>query len=447
MAHVQDPRDHRRQAAKRSSPSALPPLLQLTTYDCQELDSQGYVCPQCRKSFTPLDAAQILDPYRGCFVCDVCNTELVNNENEEEVRGSKDRMQRLVEQTRVIRDLLKKMDDVVLPRCVVLSLRWRGRKADEMSRFDVIKWLELNGPAGGTAVAEGPTVGPSGAVRIELAGDDDEAIMKAKREADAIEKRCVPSLSARCSHSRIFDRAANQLPSWIAQSTVSGEASTAHLEAQPTLPSTSSKADIKPSVSLLNPTETSSAELDLDAYYASLASAPLSPSRVALPPSRADSPLFSPLPIPSAVKEEEGSEDEFDEIGVAVQDAFGADEVPKGSGKRSRDEVDSGWEEGGDEWEGAGKKARVEEEVERAPEEDEDEEEFDEVGGEGDPNPLIAVGDKMVPFDEVGEELQAAMVRFGFLAASCARELMWFVLADARRVYRRSLRFSPSASD
>ena len=169
----------------------------------------------------------------------------------------------------------------------------------------------------------------------------------------------------------------------------------------------SSTADTKPSVSL-PASETASTEVDLDAYYASLASAPLSPSRVALPPSRAESPLFSPLPTPSAAKDEE-SEDDFDEIGVAVRDEF---EKVVTSGKRSRDEVDSGWEEGVEEEEGGGKKARVEE-IEREPEEEDEDvfDEFDEVGGEGDPNPLIAVGDKMVSFNEVGEELQAAMVR------------------------------------
>ena len=45
-----------------------------------------------------------------------CGTELIDNENAEEVKGSKDRMSRLIDQTRVIRDLLKKLDDVVLPR-------------------------------------------------------------------------------------------------------------------------------------------------------------------------------------------------------------------------------------------------------------------------------------------------------------------------------------------
>lgn len=72
----------------------------------------------CRKSFTPLDASNLIDPERNILACDVCGTEVLDNENEADVRGSKDRMRRLVEQTTVIKDLLKRMDDVVLPKYV-----------------------------------------------------------------------------------------------------------------------------------------------------------------------------------------------------------------------------------------------------------------------------------------------------------------------------------------
>lgn len=82
----------------------------------QELDSQGFVCPLCKKSFTHLDAGMLMDPFKNVLACDVCGTEVINNENEEEVKGSRDRMQRLVEQTRTIVDLLKKMEEVVLPK-------------------------------------------------------------------------------------------------------------------------------------------------------------------------------------------------------------------------------------------------------------------------------------------------------------------------------------------
>ncbi|ORY92804.1 TFIIE alpha subunit-domain-containing protein [Leucosporidium creatinivorum] len=365
-----------------------------------ELDSQGFVCPRCKKSFTHLDAGMLMDPFLNVLACDVCGTEVINNENEEEVKGSRDRMQRLVEQTRIIVDLLKKMEEVVLPK------------------FDIVKWLELNGPQGTTTIApvdaEGKPTGP--AVRIHLAGEDDEAIQKLKREADADAKR-----------------AQNQLPTWIANSTISGEPAKAADERR------EDEGEVKPSVGGEGATTAAAgggvnelgspqreASDDLDAYYASLAqegggdgadSPSVTPAAdyldaasIALPPSAAQSPLFSPLPTPPTAKDSASAadEDDFEETTPGEGER---------NGKRSRDEVDSGWEEGGHghgaEDDGGGKKARfgsVEVGAVGEEEEEEDEDDFEEVeDGDGDPNPMIAIGDKLVPFAEVGDELQAAM--------------------------------------
>lgn len=60
----------------------------------------------------------LMDPFKNVLACDVCGTEVINNENEDEVKGSRDRMQRYVEQTKTIVDLLKKMEEVVLPKLV-----------------------------------------------------------------------------------------------------------------------------------------------------------------------------------------------------------------------------------------------------------------------------------------------------------------------------------------
>lgn len=95
------------------------------------MSNQGYVCPNCKKSFTPLDASDLFDLERNTLVCDICQFEVESNENEAEVRGNKDKMQRLVEQTRFIRDSLKKMDDVILPKWVSLLLS---------TRHDFVSW-------------------------------------------------------------------------------------------------------------------------------------------------------------------------------------------------------------------------------------------------------------------------------------------------------------------
>lgn len=120
------------------------------------------------------------------------------------------------------------------------------------------------------------------------------------------------------------------------------------------------------------------------------------------------------------------------------------------SGKRSREESDSGWEDNESNRDSnnnlelnGGKRIRVgvsgdesnfgTEELDGSIEDktpaatvastvvdneevegEEYEDEFEDDEEDGDPNPLIAIGDKMVPFLEVGEELQTAMVIFLF---------------------------------
>ncbi|GAA6025273.1 hypothetical protein JCM11491_000155 [Sporobolomyces phaffii] len=155
-----------------------------------ELDAQGYICPLCKAHYTPLDAAQLYDPSRNLLACSICQTEVTNNENEEEVKGNKDRMQRLNRQTKTIVDLLKKLERVELPR------------------FDIERYLAIHGPALGAtaaaaAAAAGTAVSIAPSVKVQIAGDDDEALERAKRDAELKEKR-----------------AQNMLPSWIAQSTI-----------------------------------------------------------------------------------------------------------------------------------------------------------------------------------------------------------------------------------
>ena len=50
------------------------------------------------------------------FICEDCKTELVDNENAENVRGSQDRMQRFNYQMRFIREGLRKSEEMVMPQ-------------------------------------------------------------------------------------------------------------------------------------------------------------------------------------------------------------------------------------------------------------------------------------------------------------------------------------------
>lgn len=83
-----------------------------------ELDNKGYMCPRCGKSYSTLDVAALLDPTTMLtFICDVpgCGSELVDNEDSDDVKRSKDRLKRFNEQCGPILDRLRKIDTVMLP--------------------------------------------------------------------------------------------------------------------------------------------------------------------------------------------------------------------------------------------------------------------------------------------------------------------------------------------
>lgn len=81
----------------------------------QELDNKGYICPQCKAQYTPLDVGKLMDFMRNAMVCEICSAEVIDNEDAENVIGSKDRMQRFNHDIRFIRDGLQKSESMVLP--------------------------------------------------------------------------------------------------------------------------------------------------------------------------------------------------------------------------------------------------------------------------------------------------------------------------------------------
>ncbi len=90
----------------------------------QDLENKGYICPNCKATFTTLEADRLMDFSRGGFYCDICSTspggphEVIMNEDAESVRGSRDRMERFMKQTSFIQEGLKKSETMVLPACV-----------------------------------------------------------------------------------------------------------------------------------------------------------------------------------------------------------------------------------------------------------------------------------------------------------------------------------------
>ena len=169
----------------------------------QEIKSQGYVCPRCKKAFSTLDVLGLsTDPSSMLFLCDICYHSLENNETEEQVEAGKTKIRRLQEQCKTVVDGLKKTNDIVIPS------------------FNIETWLAVNMPVETSASAAGAKgkgvkgedgikiatgAGMVNEVKIQMSGDVDVVALQAQRERETEARRVQ-----------------NKLPDWIAKSTVSG---------------------------------------------------------------------------------------------------------------------------------------------------------------------------------------------------------------------------------
>lgn len=290
-------------------------------------------------------------------------------------------------------------------------------------------------------------------MRIQLQGEEDEEDERRKREQDAEEKRsvarrtpCMPTAQPLTVHFTGFRCSAqNQLPSWIANSTISGEASSRQLELQAKqeaanghFPSSTSNPsydplsaaalDIKPDSALLASEAAPEAEDDLEAYYATLAAEEEqgaiqaggagADSATAAPSSTVASPMMASsvgTPVGASVEDEEEAAAALElQLGQAQQD-----EAATANAKRAREESAEGMQ--GVELTGGYKKSRLSgsdtvasslppasegtaaDELDDGEFDDEDEDE------EMDPNPMVSVAGKEVPFLDITKDMQDAM--------------------------------------
>lgn len=168
------------------------------------LDNKGYVCPRCSKSYSTLEVAHLLNLSCNMFVCDVpgCGTELVDNEDAEDVRSSKDTLTRFNEQLSVVQQMLRSVDGVALPPMDAQA--WLAKHsasppwAHEMVRDE-------------KALAPGSVPKPTPkapTVRVEMAHDTERERLELERQRALEEEQ---------------QRAQNTLPSWHLASTVSGD--------------------------------------------------------------------------------------------------------------------------------------------------------------------------------------------------------------------------------
>lgn len=167
------------------------------------LDNKGYLCPRCKKSYSTLEVAHLLDFERNIFVCDVpgCGTELIDNEDAEDVRQSKDTLTRFNEQLSVVQQALRSVEGVALPPLDVRE--WLAKHAP------VQPWLSEAPGAAPVMPSEATQKGPPRPkVHVELAGANPGAEELRAREKAAEEEK---------------QRAQNTLPAWHLASTISGD--------------------------------------------------------------------------------------------------------------------------------------------------------------------------------------------------------------------------------
>jgi len=189
-----------------------------------DLENKGYICPNCKATFTTLEADRLMDFSRGGFYCDICSTspggphEVIMNEDAESVRGSRDRMERFMKQTSFIQEGLKKSETMVLPA------------------FDVTMWIKNNvaesekqkqAQSGGLKIAGADGKHVDEGVNILMTVDKDEATRRKEREEEAAAKRQQ-----------------NLMPSWHLKSTISNDLTSLGVEAQKIQPNGASSSTL-----------------------------------------------------------------------------------------------------------------------------------------------------------------------------------------------------------
>ncbi|CAH1759370.1 14588_t:CDS:2 [Entrophospora sp. SA101] len=161
--------------------------------DCMknELENKGYLCTGCKKTFTPLEIRELFDQYLHVFLCDVCGTELIHNDNAENVKETEKLHGRFMEQSQPIIDLLKKIDKLKIPA----STFPRGPNSKGSGSGSTQDQDMQNSQNGNLQ---------TGDFHVVLKSDNEAS--KAERQAE-LEKK----------------RQQNELPIWHVVSTVSGE--------------------------------------------------------------------------------------------------------------------------------------------------------------------------------------------------------------------------------
>ncbi|XP_029658410.1 general transcription factor IIE subunit 1 [Octopus sinensis] len=80
----------------------------------QSTSRSSFKCTQCEKTYTDLEAGQLLDPYTGLLVCMICQVEVEEDESAIPKQDARTMLAKFNEQIQPIYDLLKECEDVRL---------------------------------------------------------------------------------------------------------------------------------------------------------------------------------------------------------------------------------------------------------------------------------------------------------------------------------------------
>lgn len=263
-----------------------------------ELDNKGYVCPRCKKSYSTLEVAHLLDMFRNVFVCDTpgCSTELVDNEEAEDVKRSKDSLMRFNEQLSTLLGGLRRTEGITLPPLDVGA--WLTKHAASQP------WFAARSEDASSAPPS--TVNGAPALQVDLASNDpaaEAARRLAKQKAEDEQRK------------------QNALPAWHLASTVSGE-QTALGRKQQRL-SSSNAFDLDEG--------RQDDDADDDDYYAQYASLQTAEAAAAAAADSSSKPNQAPLV----------DEEEFDDFEPVTQPSTDAGTQRKRSRSRSASDADN----------------------------------------------------------------------------------------------------------
>nr|POF17125.1 transcription initiation factor iie subunit alpha [Quercus suber] len=170
-------------------------------------EKKELACPRCKSQWTAMEAIDKLDPNTGNFECPRCEWPALEDVDEDDTVSENETMKRLIQQLGKIFRLLQDIDGATVPEndfATALSNQKPVYRSDihPASRTEAVDLPNKN-----LQDSKGLEVKPE-KIAVQLQNDED-----VKREAQAAEAQSRKEKEAK----------QNQLPDWIAKSTVSGD--------------------------------------------------------------------------------------------------------------------------------------------------------------------------------------------------------------------------------